>query len=172
MRAKYIAIIILILSFCALLSASGGEKFPDFKLKGLDSKDNALSTVLEEGKPVVLSFWATWCKPCCLELDRMKPIFEGWDNSVNYIAISEDGPKSKSKVAPLVKKQGYPYTVVFDDNGELKKKAGVSDIPALFILDTTGKVLYRHSGFKAGDENKIKAEVEKVLKSCSDGVIK
>ncbi len=163
--------IYLILGLVALVfaGAGSGDKFPDFTLENIDGDDVSLEQMLGE-KPVVITFWATWCKPCVKELKAFKPIYEEMKDDFHFIAINEDGPRSRGKVKPFAKKEGFEYTILYDNNGEVKMKAGVSDIPHFFLLDKSGNIVYKHPGYKTGDEKESVEAIKDLLKtsSCSD----
>ena len=65
------------LIFLALsVFAQEGKKAPDFSLDNIDGDPVTLSENTGSG-PVVLSFWATWCKPCIEELPHLEKIYAG-----------------------------------------------------------------------------------------------
>src|SRR3970040_372812 len=96
---------LLLLSFFSLPAFSqndseGIRKGPNFKLEDLDGNTVELNSELGDG-PVLLSFWATWCKPCLEELNEYKKIYgEYKDKGFKMYAISTDDEKTVAKVKP------------------------------------------------------------------------
>ena len=67
-----------------------------------------------EGHPLIVSFWATWCKPCISELNAFHDYYLDLDleeeTGVKVVAISIDDPRTMSKVAPFVAGQAWDYS--------------------------------------------------------------
>jgi len=151
----------LILS--AAVFCQSGKNAPDFNLDDIDKNDVELSKLTGNG-PILISFWATWCKPCVEEMTEFARIYEEYKaKGFNMLAVSVDNEKTVSKVKPFVKSRKYPFTGVLDTNGETARKYGVLSIPATFLLDKEGKVVYQSTGFKKGDELKLIKKIEENL---------
>jgi peroxiredoxin len=155
--------------FCGTISpqqekeSHHGKLAPNFKGTNLDNKSVELSKIIGKG-PILVSFWATWCKPCLEELDEYQKIYtELKERGFNFIAISTDSEKTIAKVKPFIKSKGYDFTVISDSNSEIARKYYAYQIPFSFIIDKTGKIIYSHMGFMKGDEKKIKSIVEELL---------
>lgn len=157
---KFIALFLFVL----LVSLSAQDKkAPDFMLEDLDGEYVELADVLGEG-PVIISFWATWCKPCVEEMKAYKELSEKYeDKGVKIVAISVDSEKSVSKVAPFVKSKNYDFTVLLDTGGDVARKYYAQTVPHSVLLDKEGNIVYQHSGYKKGDELQMKEEIEKLL---------
>ena len=71
---------------------------------------------------IIISFWATWCKPCVSELENIHEVYEEWQDKTNVklIAISVDNSRSQMKVKPFVNSKGWEYEV-YIDNGKLMR---------------------------------------------------
>ena len=100
---KKLLIFTAFLSFC-LLSFSQNRTLPKVDLKTLDNNTFNTSDFDNDGKPIVISFWATWCKPCIKELNNIAEVYEDWqdETGVKVIAISIDDARNMSKVKPKV----------------------------------------------------------------------
>ncbi len=135
----------------------------DFSLTDTQNETYTFSQLKGEHLTII-DFWASWCKPCLKAMPVMEEMYLKNKNSgVNIIGINCDGPRSVSKVAPLVNALGISYSILLDVNNDLMKDLEVTSLPTLLIIDNEKKVVYRHEGFAKGDEFKIQEEIEILL---------
>ncbi len=159
-----LAVLIIIIS----LNINAQQKAPNFKLEDLNGEYVELKNLLGKG-PLLISFWATWCKPCVEELSEYKKLYSEYKaKGFNIIAISTDDEKTVAKVKPFVKSKDYNFTVLLDTNSEVARKYYVQNVPYTFLLDEKGNIVYSHLGYKKGDELQVKKKVEALLSSSSD----
>lgn len=151
-----IAIFIFALHF---LNAEDAAKrvLPSVNVKDLRGKTINTSAFENDGKPIVISFWATWCKPCLEELNTINHLYEDWRNEtgVKLIAISIDDSRNSRKVAPFIKARKWEYEVYLDENSDFKRALGVNNPPHTLLLDGNRNIVYEHNGYAAGDEKKL-----------------
>jgi thiol-disulfide isomerase/thioredoxin len=143
---------------------------PSVELKTLDGKTlNITEVVKNDGNPVLISFWATWCKPCKLELNTINEVYADWqdETGVKLVAISIDDSRMSSRVKPYVNSVGWEYDVLLDANGDLKRAMNVNTIPHTFLLDGKGNVVWQHNGYTPGDEDELIELIKKVAKGES-----
>ena len=144
-----------------------GRKAPNFKLENLDKKYIELKKETGEG-PVLLNFWATWCKPCVEELGEFSKIYNEYQpQGFKMFAISTDNEKSVAKVKPFIKSKGYAFPVLFDTNSEVSRIYYANPIPYSVLLDKNGNIVYSHRGYLKGDEIQLKEKLEQLLKTKS-----
>ncbi len=137
-------------------NSAGIRKGPDFTLENLDGNLVELYKEVGDG-PILLSFWATWCKPCIEELNEYKQIYSDYkDQGFKMYAISTDDENSVAKVKPLVKSKGYSFPVLLDTNSDAVRLYYAQSIPYSVILDKKGMIIYSHLGYMKGDEVKVK----------------
>jgi peroxiredoxin len=145
--------------------AADGLKAPDFTIEDLDGDNFTLSELLENG-PVVISFWATWCKPCIRELPHLQEMYNTYrDRGFSMLAISVDSPRSLSKVKSFIKGHNYTFTVLLDPNKDVSRKFNAHLFPYTFVINTEGEIVYKSYGYRPGDEKKV----EKQLLDLLDG---
>ncbi len=149
----------------ALAFAQIGRDFPtDMEVCNPEGVTSLLSDHLEPGKTTVIAVWATWCKPCHLELDAMMPYYESWtkEKNTNVLAISMDQGYQINNVAQLVQKHQWPYPILVESNRKLQQALGFTTIPQLFIVDGTGKIIEHHDGYEDGQEKKLDKRLDKI----------
>jgi cytochrome c biogenesis protein CcmG, thiol:disulfide interchange protein DsbE len=140
-----------------------GKIAPDFRLQDIDRNNVELNKILGKG-PVLISFWATWCKPCVEEMAEYTLIYNEYKaKGLEMLAISVDDEKSVAKVKPYVKSKNYPFTVLLDTNSEVARKYYVRSVPMTFLLNDEGRIIYQSLGFKKGDEIKLKKIIKELL---------
>ena len=131
---------------------------PQVMLSDMDGNQVEVSRLAQSGKPVILSFFATWCKPCMRELKAIHELYPDWqdETGVEMYIISVDQAQDIRKVKPLVNGNGWEYHVLLDPNGTLKRAMNVQNIPHLFVIDSKGRTVYNHTGYTDGDEEELR----------------
>jgi peroxiredoxin len=137
---------------------------PSVDLKNLDGKSVNTKTLTNDGKPMVISFWATWCKPCITELIAMADVYDTWqkETGVKVVAISIDDARNAPKVGPFVNGKGWDFSVLIDQNQDLKRALNVNTIPHVFLIDGKGKIVYQHAGYYPGSEVDLYKLIQKL----------
>ena len=153
---KIISILVAAMAAAALCQAQ--EISPNAIVKDLSGNSVLMGDVLKNDV-VIVSFWATWCKPCQNELDALAEIEDIWADKLRVVAISIDDARSASKVRSTVKAKMWPYEVYTDENSELAKSLNISTIPFVMIV-SGGKTVYSHTGYTPGSERLL---VDKAL---------
>ena len=142
----------------ALWTLCSYAALPDVTLRDINGKEVNVAHLGSEGKPVIISFFATWCKPCMRELKAIDELYEEWqeETGVEIYIVSIDQGQDIQQVAPLVNGNGWSFQVLLDPNGTLKRAMNVQNVPHLFVVDGKGKIIYNHSGYTPGDEEEIR----------------
>ena len=150
-----------------LLAAVGvaQAQLPAVTLKTLDGKTVNTETLSNDGKPFIIDFFATWCKPCNRELSAIAEVYDEWqeETGVKIYAVSIDQAQNINKVKPLVDQNEWEYDVLLDPNSELLKAFGGQMIPFVVVVDGKGNVVSKHSGYTDGAENELIEEVRKLI---------
>lgn len=134
---------------------------PNLEVKTINGKMISARSILEN-KVTVISFWATWCKPCVKELNAINEALPDWEEEVDFkmIAISIDDSRSEHRVAPFVKGRAWEFDVYLDPNSELKRALNALNVPHTFLFDAKGKLVWQHSGYREGDEEELLEKIK------------
>ncbi len=149
--------LIAILLFFAGLTLAVGQTtatLPSMDIKKMDGTTISTDSILNDGKPIIISFWATWCKPCVKELTTISEVYEEWveETGVKLYAISIDDQKTFNSVATFVNGRDWPFQVYCDPNGDFKRAMSVNQVPHTFILDKDRNIVWHHESFSEGGE--------------------
>jgi cytochrome c biogenesis protein CcmG, thiol:disulfide interchange protein DsbE len=163
---KAIVLFSIILLGINLMAQEGvlQQNIPSIDIKTLNGEVFNSSDFDNAGKPMVISFFALWCKPCMKELTAIADVYPDWqeETGVKLIAVSIDDARSTSNVKPTVNGNGWEYEFYCDPNGDLKRAMGVNMIPHIFIVDSNKKVVYQHTSYAEGGENELFEIIKKV----------
>ncbi|MFZ4520091.1 MAG: TlpA family protein disulfide reductase [Bacteroidales bacterium] len=156
MKKLTILLLLVLIASCTFAQESvfNYKKLPSVKLKTVKGLPFTSDSIVNNGKPVIISFWATWCKPCVRELTTIADVYDDWvkETGVKLYAISVDDSRSMTLVAPMVNGKGWEYTVLLDPNSDFKRAMNVGPIPHTFLLNGKGQVVFQHTSFAEGDE--------------------
>jgi cytochrome c biogenesis protein CcmG/thiol:disulfide interchange protein DsbE len=133
-----------------------------------DMKGGSFNTggIQNNGKPIIISFWATWCKPCIAELTAIAENYADWkeETGVKVIAISIDDARNVAKVEPFVNGRSWEYEVYCDPNGDFKRAMSVNTVPHTFLVDGQGNIVWQHNSYNPGDEDELLELTKKLSK--------
>lgn len=157
--------ILALLMVSAWAVAAAADKAPDFTLPDVNGGKFKLQEALKSG-PVLVNFWATWCKPCLQELPMLDRIHQVYSpRGLQVVAVSVDNPRSASKVKPFTKGSGFKFTVLMDIDSEVRKTFGGNSMPFSALIAPSGEIVYQHLGYVPGDEKQLEEAVVKLLDS-------
>lgn len=156
-----------LLPLCLLMctySVGAQKNFPTPDLITVDQAVAPLSAYVGNGKPTVIAVWATWCQPCHVELDHLKPYLTKWEQEygAQVLAISVDQRHMLNRIKPLVSRKGWKYNILVDMNGQLQAALGFNSIPQMYILDGTGKIIETFVGYETGRELQVDRLIKKL----------
>jgi cytochrome c biogenesis protein CcmG, thiol:disulfide interchange protein DsbE len=156
--------ILLCLFLMGTVHAQNAMRLPSATVQGLDGKRYDSKSFSNDGKPMIINFWATWCAPCKRELSAIADVYDDWQakTGVKLIAISIDDARSSARVAPYVNGQDWDYEVYLDPNGDLKRALNVNNIPHTFLVNGNGEIVWQHNNYEPGDENVLFKKVLEV----------
>ena len=140
------------------------ERLPNLSLKNLKGDLINLSELENNGKPIVINFWSTYCSPCKRELNCINELYPDWieETGVKIYAISIDDQRTIDRVKPLVYANNWEYEILYDPNGDLRRSLGVNTIPFTLLLDGNGQIVWKHNNYNPGDEDELYDQIKKV----------
>lgn len=157
-------LLVLSVLLSAAFSVNAGSEMkqpaPNFTLKSNSGSNIKLSEL--RGQVVLLNFWASWCGPCRTEMPLLVKIHEkykGMGFTVLGVNVEEDSAPAKS----IINKTKISFPVLFDQKNAVSKLYNVSAMPSTVMIDRDGNMRYLHEGYKAGDEEKYKEWIKKLI---------
>ncbi len=153
-----------------VFSVTVSAQMPAVKLKSTSGVTVSTDTLHNDGKPFVISFFATWCKPCNRELKAIHEVYPDWqdETGVKLYAISIDQGQNINKVKPMVDSEGWEYEVLLDPNSDFRRALGIQMIPHVLIVDGKGKIVESRSGYTEGAEEHIIEKVREIIAASED----
>ena len=145
--------IIFLLSF--LLAAAVNPAAPTIQLDS--TKGDYVSLADYKGKVVVVSWWATWCKPCIMELKFLNKLAKKYPKDLVVIAIATDGPETQAAINSTVHSKGLDNLIVLLDATGDTNPTGM--LPYSIYVDREGTQCHDQRGFVSGDEPVITKKV-------------
>lgn len=124
-----------------------GKPAPDFTLKNLAGEEVSLSDY--RGKIVLVNFWATWCGYCDAEMPDLQK-FD--DENDDLVVLAVDVMEEKGVVEDYIKKGGYTFDVVLDEDGKISQTYMVRGFPTSYFIDPEGILLVGVPGMLTYDQ--------------------
>ena len=156
-----------LLTIALLISATAFAQVPSVTVENAKGEAVNTKSLLDEGTPMIVSFWSTSCKPCIRELDAIYDALPDWLDEVDFrvVAVSTDDSRLLAKAKSFAEGRGWgeEYTLLFDKNQDFMRAMNVSVVPHVFVIDGAGKVVYSHTSYVPGNE----LELFEAVKKCS-----
>ncbi len=144
--------------FISLLVSLGltAQEIPDAGVEDMSGNKLNFKDLINTDKPIIVSFWATWCVPCINELDAISEVYPDWqeETGVKLIAISRDDERTAKRIKALVNGRAWEYEIYRDYNDDLKRAFNIASIPYMIIIKN-GKIVATRSGYTPGSEDEI-----------------
>ena len=152
----------ILAAFLALLAPlhadwAPGTDLPSLSASGLEGKVPSIA-----GKVVVLDFFASWCVPCKQSMPALEAMHKEL-KAKGLVVIGVSVDEKAEDMAGFLKKTPVTFSTVRDAGKKLVAAANVATMPTTVIVDRKGKIQHIHSGFRKGDDAKLRAVIEKLL---------
>ena len=123
---------------------------------------------------VVLSFFATWCKPCMKELPHLQNLYEKYqEEQIKFFLIditeatrTVKGLEESPKAGSFLEKKGITMPILYDSRGVAKKRYGAKTLPRLYVIDKYRTIRLAKKGFDQDEdfEGELSAVIDELLK--------
>ena len=149
----------------AMTAEASAQTIPSVQLKDLTGSTVDTGTLENDGNPIVICFWATWCSPCKRELNNYMDYYADWqeETGVKIIAVSIDDTRSTKRVAPYFMSSGWEFEILLDPSGDFKRAMGVNNVPHTFVYNGEGELVWSHNNYAEGDEEELYEELLKLV---------
>jgi thiol-disulfide isomerase/thioredoxin len=121
-----------------------GSPSPLFALQRLDGVRVALADF--SGRPIIINFWASWCKPCRTEMPDLIDAWHKNSGALEILAVNLTDQEKRKNVARFVAEFGLPFPVLLDVRGKVRELYSLVLLPTTVFLDSDGVVRTVHSG--------------------------
>ena len=155
---------LLLMAGLAFAGAKVGDRAADFTLPALDGSKVKLSDL--KGNVVLIDFWASWCAPCRKELPALDALARSYSDAkkpVVILAVGVDKERGNAEKLLGSLKIGS-LRVLLDPDGKVPSAYDVPTMPTSIIVDAKGLVREVNAGFEPGDEKKIAAQIDELLR--------
>lgn len=153
---------ILYITFIYLIQSD--NKIPPVTVKTLNGSSFNTEKIENGGKPIILCFWATWCRSSIKELDDINEEYLDWqkETGVKLVAVSFDDTRSIAKVSTMVNSKSWDYEIYLDVNQEFKRAMNVNICPHTFLIDNSGNIVWQSTSHLPGKEQQLYELVKKL----------
>jgi peroxiredoxin len=148
--------------------AKVGEKAPEFTCKPITGDEFSLGK--QQGKVVLVNFFATWCGPCLAELPHLETeILKKYGDRQDFKLIVIGREHSSEEVEKFAKEKKLSVPMAPDPKREIYGKYAEKYIPRNFVVGRDGKIKLASVGYSETSFHEIVQTLEKEFKQQSPG---
>jgi peroxiredoxin len=116
-----------------------GKAAPAFELETLDGGRASLGEL--RGRPVLVNFWASWCRPCSDEMPEIVRRYQELHAAgLEVLAINLTNDEKKKDIRRFAEEFRLPFPVLLDTRGKVRRRYGLVGVPMTVFVDTAGVV--------------------------------
>jgi cytochrome c biogenesis protein CcmG, thiol:disulfide interchange protein DsbE len=117
-------------------------------------------------QPVVITFFATWCRPCEVEIPLLQKLQKEHEKSgLVTVGIAIDGPETTSGIGPMSRRLGVEFPIVHDADSRVGARYNPRNFaPFLVLIDRTGKITREREGWNPSHESELRVSVAKLVR--------
>ncbi len=157
---------IIVLLFVMLPQLAVAQtRVPDIKARDIKGVVFDLKTLTLDKKPLVMMFWATWCKPCIEEMDNIAEVYDEWQDEMEFelVAVCIDDSRSSSVIRSFAAGKDWPFRLIFDINQDIKRAMNVTVIPHYYLFNSDNIMVHKQTGYTPGNEFLLYNELKKLV---------
>lgn len=144
------------------------QQAPRFRIRDVQGHLLDLDELRHKG-PVLIDFWATWCRPCIESLPELKAWHRKFGpQGLTVIGVSIDGPRNFAKVRPFAKARGLSYPMAIDQDGSLQQLFHVLAVPTAILIDTSGVISRVRVAYRPGESAEFEEHIQALLPSPTE----
>ncbi|HKP04694.1 MAG TPA: TlpA disulfide reductase family protein [Chthoniobacterales bacterium] len=123
-----------------LTSVKLGQAMPDFSLPDTNGQMVKFSDVSRQNRMVLITFWASWCTPCRMEMPELEKLYASKKaEGFSVLAINVD--KQREKADSYLRSRPAAFPVLIDRDSSVFKQLGAEALPTTILVGQDGKVL-------------------------------
>ena len=162
LRVVSVALLLLGQLFVSAHAAEAvGTKAPDITLKS--NKGSNVRLAEQRGQVVMLNFWASWCAPCRKEMPLLDELHQRYE-SAGFVLYGVNVESDATAGDKLIQDLGVSFPILYDPESIASKLYGVDAMPTTVVIDRDGVIRYVNRGYRAGDEEKYRAQVKELIR--------
>jgi thiol-disulfide isomerase/thioredoxin len=146
-------------SITLFAASANAASVPDFNLRNLQGERVNLKTLLAKG-PVLLDFWATYCKPCIKAMPKLQKIHEKYGKSgLTVLGVNVDGPRGQNRVKPFLRARRVNFPIALDSDSAVMRRMQVNVLPTTLLITPDGEIALRQVGYNSKNAETLLAAV-------------
>ncbi len=114
-----------------------------------------------QGKLILIDMWATWCMPCRVAMENMKPLKEEYKDSITFVYVTGETSSEDTWRSLIPDLKGDHYYLTDRQWKDMCKHLKVKSIPSYLLIDSEGLIVKQFTGFPGNEA--LAKEIEKLL---------
>jgi thiol-disulfide isomerase/thioredoxin len=168
-RTRFGLLLPLALAFAASagFALDEGDRAPDFQARSLNGEAQVALHELH-GKVVLVDFWASWCAPCNAAMPQLEKLSKDYPAD-QFVVLGVNVDKNLDDARRAIERRKVSYANASDPTGMLPKRFGLETMPTSYLIDQNGVVRVVHKGFRNGDVDDLRKQIDKLLAKKKKG---